>query len=94
VVALAALGWFLVIAPVLACAPWSALMWASIATAVVGWIAKGLALFGVYLGGEKAQQAKDQQKVIEAAIARTQTDIANGKLSDADVLAKLRAEQR
>lgn len=68
-------------------------MWGSVVTAVIGWVAKGLALFGVYLGGEKAQQAKDQQKVIDAAQTRAQVENADAKLSDADVLAKLRAER-
>ena len=68
-------------------------MWASIATAVIGWIAKGLALFGVYLAGEKAQQSKDEQQVIDAAATRAQVENADSKLSDSDVLAKLRAER-
>ena len=68
-------------------------MWASIITAVVGWVAKGLALFGVYLGGEKAQQAKDQQQVIDAAKTRAGVENSNAGLGDADVLAKLRADR-
>ena len=68
-------------------------MWASIATAVVGWIAKGLALLGVFVAGESRQQSKDEQVTIDAATTRAQVENADSKLSDSDVLAKLRAER-
>lgn len=66
-------------------------MWGSIASAIIGLIGKGLALFGVYLGGEQAQRSKDQAKVIDAATVRAQVEDADSQLSDAAVLAKLRA---
>lgn len=66
-------------------------MWGSIATAVIGWIAKGLALFGIYLAGEKAQQAKDEQAIVSDAKVRAQVDEAANQLSDQQLRDSLRA---
>lgn len=60
---------------------------------LVDLLAKGLAVFGIVLAGEKIQQAKDQQQVIDAAQIRADVENGNAGLSDADVLAKLRADR-
>lgn len=56
-------------------------------------LAKGLAVFGILLAGESRQQAKDEQKVIDAAKTRADVENANSKLDAAAVLAKLRADR-
>jgi len=70
-------------------------MWTFL-SGIVGPVIDGLikvsGYIAAYFAGEKAQQAKDEQKVVDAASTRAQVDAADNQLTDQQLRDRLRGK--